>query len=336
MPEECCNKCGATAQPDGQSLLHCPGVCEATYCTKECQCKDWTVHKNTCATYQSNLCWICKQSSREESRLYRSCSCRVDKGFVHVECLVKHAKENSAVPYVFELCQTCRVAYRAENIMKALTVAKFEVAQESGDGLETIKAKTVLGRSLCEQAGRMEDALQIFAEVLQSYQDLYGERNMFVHFDVAEAGLDMASMLNMLGRHHEAIALLDKMDAVLQSGRARWRQWDGNIANQFAQAYANIGLEAQALSYAERAVQFHRAYLQRTNDYQPALALAMETQARLMFNMGRREEGIATLKEGHKIMKKAMGSTHPLSVEYKGYVHELEELARRVNSRHRG
>ena len=182
----------------------------------------------------------------------------------------------------------------------------------------------------------MEDALQIFAEVLQRYQDLYGERNMFVHFDVAEAGLDMASTLNMLGRHHEAIALLDRLDAVLQSGRARWRQWDGNIANQFAQAYGNIGLGAQALSYAERAVQVHRVYLQRTNDYQPALALAMETQARLMFNLGRREEGIATLKEGHEIMKKAMGSTHPLSVEFKGYVHELEELARRINSRRRG
>lgn len=218
------------------------------------------------------------------------------------------------------------MSYRGE-IKRELAHARVRLAVASGDELQNIKAKSTLGRNLVADEGNTEAGLGIFQEVMVRYQNLYSGTDMFIHSHVAEAGLDLVATLNVLGRYHEAIGWLEKLDNVLQSGRAQWRQWEGNMLRHFACAYGNLGRREEALPYAERSVQLHQRYLDRTGDYQPTLACAMETKASLIFNLGQREEGLRLVREAYIIMKKAMGSNHPSAKGLKEQVRHMEEVA---------
>jgi len=274
-------------------------------------------HKVTCATYQSNICWICNEGSKEESRLYRACSCRQEKGFGHIACFVQFAKSHSEQPYIFERCPNCRVMYRGE-INKALTCAKIQMAAESGDELQSIQAESSLGHTFM-QHGRFREALPLFEEVIRRYENFYGRVDMFVHLRVAEAGLDLVCTLNNIPRYQDAIELLEEMQTILTDGRGeQWRRsLEGSMLRYFAFAYENLGRNSDALTYARQSVQVHQEYLDNTGDYQPALAYALETQAGIMQKLGRRDEAIKIVKKAHKLMKKALGSTHPETISLK-------------------
>lgn len=109
------------------------------------------------------------------------------------------------------------MVYRGE-ISKALTRAKIQLAEESGDALRSIQAQSTLGNNLVQQE-RYRDALLIFEEVIGRYETMYGKADMFVHPHVAEAGLDLACAMNNAARYHDAIEMLEEMQAILMNGR---------------------------------------------------------------------------------------------------------------------
>ena len=135
----CCEECGAVLDPT--KVLRCAKCQACRYCSRECQIKNWKLHKRVCSTDprlqpfmrvemaveralaklpktkapKEARCYICLDGDRKSSKLMRGCACRGESaGFVHLECLEDHAmsKEESGSPQSMQdawlRCMNCK------------------------------------------------------------------------------------------------------------------------------------------------------------------------------------------------------------------------------------
>ena len=116
-----CEECWAALDP--AKVLRCTKCKACRYCSRECQTRNWRLHKRVCSTdpllrryvpvemaverilagtrkihpSKDARCYICLEGDRKSSKLMRGCACRGDSaGFVHVECLTKLAVSKEA------------------------------------------------------------------------------------------------------------------------------------------------------------------------------------------------------------------------------------------------
>ena len=118
-----CEECWAVLDP--AKVLRCTKCKACRYCSRECQTRNWRLHKRVCSTDpalrrfmpvemaverilttlpktkapKEATCYICLEGdgTSSSSKLMRGCACRGDSaGFVHLECLTELAISKEA------------------------------------------------------------------------------------------------------------------------------------------------------------------------------------------------------------------------------------------------
>jgi hypothetical protein len=248
-----CQACSATRQPNGEDLLECAGGCNAVYCSKICQEKDWESHKLECKAYQSHTCWICNQTGQTGDPVYRSCACRGDKGFGHLRCFVDYAKER---PKAYKSCHVCKINYGGE-IQRVLAE---EMNQEATTVEEELLAKSYLARSHGE-SGNLEASYKCLKEIIETTLRVRGEDHAFTSGLLLDAMFSLATIATKSGHQEEAFGWLNCVQRDVLNGPIERFQHklEGSIEHSFLEfklvdtlaiVYMNIGQLDMALPFA--------------------------------------------------------------------------------------
>ena len=135
-----CEECGAVLDPT--KVLRCIKCKVCFYCSRECQTRNWRLHKRVCTTEpllrrfvpvemaverslakqpsmeqapKEAFCYICLEGDGKSSKLRRGCACRGDSaGFVHLECLAELAASQVDCDAVFKAwtkCGNCKQSF---------------------------------------------------------------------------------------------------------------------------------------------------------------------------------------------------------------------------------
>jgi tetratricopeptide (TPR) repeat protein len=309
-----CQACDATRQPNGEDLLECGG-CNAVYCSSTCQEKDWESHKLECKAHQSHKCWICQKSGQKGDPVYRSCCCRGDKGFGHLQCFVDYAKVYTTA---YQSCHMCKQVYRNE-IQQVLAE---HMNREATNLDEELRAKYMLAGSY-DQSGNKEAAYKCLKEIIENVLRVVGEDHAFASSDTtAHTAISLANIAAESGHQEEAFGWLNCVDLGVQNGAIERSRVESGLLQGFATLYLYLGRYDKALPYAEHSVKVY----ERHNDERetPNKLEATYIVANIYSKLGQRDKAVAMNKEIYKQAKKKLGSSHPSTKALKGLLAQME------------
>ena len=237
MANHRCEECGVDLDP--AKLLRCTKCKACCYCSKACQTRNWRqIHKRVCTTDSAlrpfvpvemaveralakqrpmekapkdAFCYICLDGD-DGGKLLRGCACRGDSaGFVHLECLTKHAvskeeevsgDDTKAGYNGWRQCVNCRQCFRGA---LALEMARRcwrqqRWSQDLGQRYTAVKYVA----ACLEVNGEVDAAKQLLDGVSKKSTGYDRKTLLEMQYDRAEA-------LSYGGRELEALELLKAM-----------------------------------------------------------------------------------------------------------------------------
>ena len=328
MSTHLCEECRAVLDPT--KVLRCTKCKACRYCSRECQTRNWRLHKRVCTTDDAHRpfvpvemaveraltrqpkmkkapkdarCYICLEGN-DGGKLLRGCACRGDSaGFVHLECLTKLAEskdESGDVQTVFTgwtKCGNCKQTFQGALALEVRR--RFWRRHRSSQDL-TLLYNSTKCLATCLGTNREVDAAN----------QLLDESSTFI-WNQKEALLQMkllrASLLSKNDHNLEALGLLQAILPEVKMDVANPLQY-GLTMMETVTLLLHLNRNQEAHEMATEAVAFTKAKL----GLEHRLTLkASEGYAFACAKLGRVEEAEAFFEEVLTTQTRVLGRDHP-------------------------
>ena len=322
-----CEECWAILDPT--KVLRCTKCKACRYCSRECQTRNWRLHKRVCATKPSlrpfirvemaveralakqptvqapkdAFCYICLEGE-DDGKLMRGCACRGDSaGFVHVECLTKLAvsKEASRDPQVlfdaWNKCGNCKQDF--QGALKLEMQRHFWRRYRSSQD-QTFRYHSI--RNLAAFLWGMHGEFDAANQLLDEASTFVGNRQQLL-----EMKLFRAEMLKANGQKLEALGLLQAMlpEAKVYSANP---QLYGLIMLQITDVFLDLDRYQEA---HEAATEFVTLCKAKYGLEDQKTLIAMRKYAVTCAKLRRGEEAKVNFKNVLTIQARILGRDHP-------------------------
>ena len=325
-----CEECRAVLDPT--KVLRCIKCKVCFYCSRECQTRNWRLHKRVCTTEplfrrfmpvemaverslakqpsmeqapKEAFCYICLEGEDggKSSKLRRGCACRGDTaGFVHLECLTKLAKSKEASEdldaacYSWLRCGNCKQDFTGalELDIKRRFWRRHRSSQDVGFGYDSMRHLAI--------------CLGLYGEVDSANQLLDAASNCVSNGQqLLDLKLLRVAMLKKNGQKLEALGILQAMLPEARAYTAAPYLFGGTLY-EIVEVFLDLDRNQEAHEAAAELVAFNKEHFSMESTQ---TLNTLQTYAVACAKIGRLEEAKVHFEDVLTTQTRVMGREHP-------------------------
>ena len=327
-----CEECRAVLDPT--KILRCTKCKACCYCSRECQTRNWRIHKRVCSTDpalrpfirvemaveraltkqppmeqapKDAFCYICLEGDgkSKSSKLMRGCACRGDSaGFVHLECLTKLAMSKEASGdlnidnHSWLICGNCKQPFTGALGLE-MTRRFWRYLRSTQDLTRRYNSMRTLATilSFCGQIDAASELLEEASTYVGNDKTRLGQINLL-----------RANALMKNNRNLEALGLLQANLPELKACAAiSTSHLYGQTMLESAHALLHLGRYQEAHETTSEIVPYAKVKFGLEN---PVTLKAMRAYAAACAELGRVEEAKATFADVLATQTRVLGRDH--------------------------
>lgn len=280
-----------------------------------------------------SCCWVCLEGGDDDDArpLTRGCACRGSSGYAHPECVANWAYDQDEQHYAtgslnsfnyWSTCPTCRESYTGTMALRISEIlwAQIRASQHTEDSVRYLDALANHAKAvLCN--GDAEMAEDLYNHLI----DLTRKHGVRLHN--SDNLTKLAICKQFLGDFAAVPALLNEAMQIIEEERGSESSEAMFIRYSYIQYYYNIGQIHMAVPLIEL-VEAKKDEFLKPDD--PRSIRITNTLAMVQCELGNDEKAQLYGKDSYERSKRVLGSHHPETLRYRGY---LESIERMVNQR---
>ena len=277
-------------------------------------------------------CWVCLEADGENGcPLTRGCACRGSGGYAHPECVANWAYEQDERHYTgcsmnsfnyWSTCPTCRESYTGTMALRISEIlwAKIKASRHEESSVRYLDALANHAKAvLCN--GDAELAEELYGQLIEL------TRKHGIRLHNSDNLTKMAICKQFLGNFGAVPPLLDEAMKIIEEERGSDSSEAMFIRYSYIQYFYNIGQIHEAISLIEL-VEAKKDECLKPDD--PRSIRITNTLAMVQCELGNDEKAERYGKDSYERSKRVLGSNHPETLRYRGY---LDSIERMVNQR---